>query len=205
MLCQNLAELLKSPQSDENRADISCAAREHGKYRWRQGYRLEEVIREASILRRIISHNWLDAYARKVPKLDGRSRRAAENIIHQAMDDIIIDSAEQFVDEQQTTTSDLNSQLADSLAELRQQKAAADAANPAKDSFLAMLSHASGQTKKYCRAGKCPLFCLAVKRSVFCSYPDRGVSTTVVNRCSKSTRERHPSGLYRIIFPGKRG
>ena len=43
-LCQNLAELLKSPQSDQTRAEVLRAARVHGKYRWRQGYRLEEVI-----------------------------------------------------------------------------------------------------------------------------------------------------------------
>jgi signal transduction histidine kinase len=140
-LCQNLAELLKSPKSNQNRAEVSRAARVHGRYRWRQGYRLEEVIRETSIVRRIISHNWLDAYARKVPKFDGGTRRAAENIIHQAVDDVISDSAEQFAEEQLKSTSHLNSQLGDALAELRQQKAAADAANNAKDRFLAMLSH----------------------------------------------------------------
>src|SRR5256714_11796712 len=127
-LCQNLAELLKSPQSDQNRAQVSRSARVHGKYRWRQGYRLEEVIREASIVRRIISHNWLDAYARKVPKLDGRTRRAAESIIHEAVDNVISDSAEQFVEEQLKATSHLNSQLADALAEVRHEKRGADAA-----------------------------------------------------------------------------
>src|SRR5438874_213502 len=140
-LCQNLAELLKSPQSDQNRARVSRDARVHGKYRCRQGYRLEEVIREASIVRRIISHNWLDAYAQKVPKLDDGTRRAAENIIHQAVDDVISDSAEQFVEEQLKATSDLNSQLGDALADVRQEKAAANAANNTKDRFLAMLSH----------------------------------------------------------------
>ena len=140
-LCQNLAELLKSPQSDQNRAEVSRAARVHGKYRWRQGYRLEEVIREASVVRRIISHNWLDAYARKVLKLDGGTRRVAENIIHQAVDDVVSDSAEQFVEEQLKATSHLNSQLGDALAEVRHQKAAANAANSAKDRFLAMLGH----------------------------------------------------------------
>ena len=140
-LCQNLAELLKSPQSDETRADVSNAARVHGKYRWRQGYRLEEVIRETSVVRRIISHNWLNAYARKAPKLDGETRTAAENIIHQAVDDVISDSAEQFIEEQLKATSHLNSQLGDALAEVREQKAAANAANDAKDRFLAMLSH----------------------------------------------------------------
>src|SRR6266567_2882365 len=140
-LCKNLAELLKSPQSDQNRAEVSRAARVHGRYRWRQGYRLEEVIRETSIVRRIISHNWLDAYARKVPKFDGGTRRAAENIIHQAVDDVISDSAEQFVEEQLKATSHLNSQLGDALADVRHEKAAANAANTAKDRFLAMLSH----------------------------------------------------------------
>jgi signal transduction histidine kinase len=140
-LCQNLAKLLKSPQSDQNRAEVLRAARVHGKYRWRQGYRLEEVIREASIVRRIISQNSLDAYARKVPKLDGATRRAAENIIHQAVDDVISDSAAQFIEEQLKATSHLNSQLADALADVRLQKAAANAANVAKDRFLAMLSH----------------------------------------------------------------
>src|SRR6266513_1089042 len=128
-LCQNLAELLKSPQSDQNRAEVLRAARGHGKYRWRQGYRLEEVIREASVVRRIISHNWLDAYARKVPKLDGRTRRAAENIIHQAVDDVVSDSAKHFVEEQLRDTNHLNSLVADALAELRHQKGAAGAQN----------------------------------------------------------------------------
>ncbi len=139
-LCQNLGELLKSSQSGQNRAEVSHAARAHGEYRWRQGYSLEEVIREASVVRRIIC-NWLDAYARDVPKLDGETRRAAENIIHEAVDDVISDSAERFVEEQRKTTSDLNSQLADALADVRHQKAAGDAANKAKNRFLAMLSH----------------------------------------------------------------
>ena len=140
-LCQNLAELLKSPQSYRSRTEVSRAARVHGTYRWRQGYRLEEVIHEASIVRRIISHTWLDAYAREVSKFDEATRRAAENIIHQAVDDVISDSAKQFVEEQQETSSDLNSQLADALAEVRHEKAAATAANETKDRFLAMLSH----------------------------------------------------------------
>jgi len=131
-LCRNLAELLKSPQSDQSRAEVSRAARVHGKYRWLQGYRLEEVIREASVVRRIISHDWLDVYARKVPKLDGKTRRVTENIIHQAVDDVVSDSAKQFAEEQLKATNHLNSLLADALAELRHQKGAATAAKTTK-------------------------------------------------------------------------
>jgi len=131
-LCQNLAKLLKSPQSDQNRAEVFSVARGHGKYRWRQGYRLEEVIREASFIRRIISHSWLDVYARKAPKLDSETRRAAENIIHQAVDDVVSDSAKQFVEEQLKAINHLNSHLADALAELRHQKSAAGAVKTMK-------------------------------------------------------------------------
>src|SRR5947208_3622286 len=140
-LCQELTELLKNPQSHQSRAEVSRAVRVHGKYRWRQGYRREEVIREASIVRRILSHNWVEAFAREEPQFAGETRKVAERIVHQAVDDVIADSAEQFVEEQQETTTDLNSQLADALAEVRHEKAAANAANTAKDRFLAMLSH----------------------------------------------------------------
>ena len=138
---QDLAELLKSPESPENRNDVSQAARVHGKHRWRQGYRLEEVIREASIVRRILFRDWVAAYAREVPEFKGETRKAAENLIHQVVDDVVTDSAEQFVEEQQKNLVKLNSELADALADARQQKAAAKAANQAKDIFLAMLSH----------------------------------------------------------------
>ena len=140
-LCQQLTELLKNPQSDKERSDVSGRARMHGKYRWRQGYKLEEVIREASIIRRVFFHHWVDAFARQVPEFDGETRKAAEAIIHQAVDDVVSDSATQFVQEQQKATNILNMELANTLSELRQQKAAAEAANRAKDRFFAMLSH----------------------------------------------------------------
>src|SRR5690349_6277199 len=57
---QDLAKLLKSPKSRETRIEVSRAARIHGIHRFRQGYRLEEVIREASIIRRVLFRDWLE-------------------------------------------------------------------------------------------------------------------------------------------------
>ena len=56
----------------------------------------------------------------------------AENIIHQAVDDVISDSAKQFSEEQLKATSHLNSLLADALAEVRHRKGAATAAKTTK-------------------------------------------------------------------------
>ena len=100
-LFENLAELLKSQQSAPRRSEVSRDARVHGKHRWRQGYRLEEVIREASIVRHILFDKWLDTFARKVPEFDRETREVAENIICQAVENIFTESAEQFVEEQQ--------------------------------------------------------------------------------------------------------
>lgn len=141
VLFEDLAKLLKSRRSDPNHSEVARDARIHGKYRWRQGYRLEEVIREASIVRRVLFHSWVEAFAQKVPAFAGETRKAAEHIIHDAVDDVVTDSAKQFVEEQQKSINNLNSELADAVAEVRQQKATAEAANEAKDRFLAMLSH----------------------------------------------------------------
>jgi hypothetical protein len=51
---QGLAAVLRAPQSHDHRSEVSRTARTHGRYRWRQGYKLEQVIREASIIRRIL-------------------------------------------------------------------------------------------------------------------------------------------------------
>jgi RsbT co-antagonist protein rsbRD N-terminal domain len=99
-LFQNLAELLKSPRSNPQRNEVRRDARVHGKHRWRQGYRLEEVIREASIVRHILFDRWLDIFAREMPEFHGEPREVAENIIRQAVDDIFTESADQFEEEQ---------------------------------------------------------------------------------------------------------
>jgi len=121
-LFQDLAERLKNLQSYSGYKATSNPGRTHGKFRWRQGYRLAEVIREAGIIRWILSRNWLDAFEREVPQFDKEIRRTAEYIIHEAVDDVIADSAEQYLEEQEKSVSHLNSQLADAVAELRRQK-----------------------------------------------------------------------------------
>jgi hypothetical protein len=127
-LLEELAERLKNLRSNSDA--LSHPGRTHGKFRWRQGYRLEEVIREAGIIRLILLRNWLDAFDRRVSKFDKEIRRTAGYIIHEVVDDVMADSAEQYLEEQEKSVS-LNSRLADALAELRQQKSGGRSARTA--------------------------------------------------------------------------
>src|ERR1051325_2209638 len=84
-LFENLAGLLKSPHSNPQWREVCRDAQVHGKHRWRQGYRLEEVIREASIVPHILFDRWLDLFARDVPEFNGQTREIAENIVRQSV------------------------------------------------------------------------------------------------------------------------
>ena len=130
---QELAAVLKAPQSHDERSEVSRTARKHGRYRWRQGYKLDQVIREASIIRQILVGTWVNAFARHRPAFVDETRSAAEQLIHEAVDDIVADSAEQYMEEQQKAVSHLNERLADALADLRKQKAASKAKKTKRD------------------------------------------------------------------------
>ena len=119
---ENIAASLKAPSAYRDFGAVSRAGRMHGRFRWRQGYRLEEVIREASIIRRVLFRNWLDSFASTLPEFDNETRRVTEDVIHEAIDDVIADSAEQYLEEQQKSVNHLNSRLADEVAQLRKQK-----------------------------------------------------------------------------------
>ena len=69
----------------------------------------------------------LDAFAREVCRLDKQARKTAEHIMHQAVEDLVADSAEQYLREQEKSVSHLNSRLADAVAELRQHESGATA------------------------------------------------------------------------------
>ncbi len=79
------------------------------------------------MIRRILVGTWGNAFARQTPAFVDETRSAAEQLIHEAVDDVVADSAEQYMEEQQKAVSHLNARLADALADLRQQKAATEA------------------------------------------------------------------------------
>jgi two-component system, chemotaxis family, CheB/CheR fusion protein len=71
-------------------------AHAHGLHRWQQGFAVEEMIREAGLVRRIVAVECLDAFRLEEPAFRAASRHEAEAVIHQFLTDMVAESARQF-------------------------------------------------------------------------------------------------------------
>jgi hypothetical protein len=80
-LCTELAALLKQPNAQEIKREASRDARAHGWKRWRQGYKLEELIREICVIRRNFIDTWLKAFAAADVRFDFDAQNAARRVV----------------------------------------------------------------------------------------------------------------------------
>ncbi len=133
-LCLELAETLKDPQADEPRDEAEANGHAHGRKRWQQGYRLEELLRELALVRRDFLGRWLTAFEASEGELSPEVRHRASRIVDRFFDDLIVSSTLQFVDEHQE-------RLAASEAEMCALKERAEAADAARNRFIMMISH----------------------------------------------------------------
>ncbi len=107
-MCQELAETLKRQLHG---TDAEPAARAHGRKRWQQGYKLQELIREVCLLRRNFIDTWPDAFAAANSRFDAVAQRSARRIAGRFFDDVIIDSTVQFVEEQTDVLRNIQTEL----------------------------------------------------------------------------------------------
>ena len=132
--CSDLADVLAPGERTEVTPRAVEHSTAHGQKRWRQGYRLEELVRELSVIRRDFVGCWLDAFEETVEPFAPGVRRTAQEMIHQFFDEAIAESVIQFVREEQRI-------LRQSKTALRTAKGEVEAANRAKDHFIALVSH----------------------------------------------------------------
>src|SRR5207253_3216275 len=71
------------------------------KHRWEPGYALDEIVRGLGQILQVISVDCLAAFARERPEFDSSARAKAEAIIHQFLNDLLVESARQFAAEKQ--------------------------------------------------------------------------------------------------------
>jgi hypothetical protein len=130
-LCSEMAALLKDPRDEELRDSAKQDAGAHGRKRWRQGYNLEELIREICLIRQNFFETWPDAFAEKAQSFHGAVRERANQIVARFFDNLIIDSTVEFVEEQSAALHKIHAEL------IKERNAAAHA----KSEVLRHISH----------------------------------------------------------------
>lgn len=112
-LFQSLKCLLRSPADLGAHTEADQNARTHGHQRFGQGYRLDELLREIARLRGVIIAHTLE-FDEQTADFHGTVKRVAIERLHRFFDDMICDSAAQFVRDQRSGLSeDLNRARAD--------------------------------------------------------------------------------------------
>jgi RsbT co-antagonist protein rsbRD N-terminal domain len=91
-LCAELAALLKQPNAKDIKREARHDARAHGWKRWRQGYKLGELIREIFLIRRNFNDIWLKAFAAINVGFDVDAQNAARRVVECFFDNVIIEA-----------------------------------------------------------------------------------------------------------------
>jgi signal transduction histidine kinase len=133
-LCCDLADAIETSSAAAATARMEKHSTAHGRKRWQQGYRLDELIRELSIIRRDFVSRWFVWFERNRPSSSTEVRQKALVIVHQFFDDIITGSVTQFVEEGEERVHECEERL-------REAKEQAEEADRAKDHFVALVSH----------------------------------------------------------------
>jgi signal transduction histidine kinase len=110
-LCTELAGLLKQPNAHDIKRDVKQDARAHGWKRWRQGYKLEELIREICLIRRNFNDTWIKTFAVMNAHFNVDAQNTARRVVEWFFDNVIVEATVQFVEEHQQALHQLNAQL----------------------------------------------------------------------------------------------
>jgi signal transduction histidine kinase len=110
-LCTELAALLKQPHAEGIKKQAQRDAKAHGWKRWRQGYRLDELIREICVVRRDFTDSWLNGFAAAHSNFDISAQNGARRVVERFFDNVIVGATVQFVEEHQQTARQVNAGL----------------------------------------------------------------------------------------------
>jgi signal transduction histidine kinase len=110
-LCTELAALLKQPNAQDIKREAKQDARAHGWKRWRQGYKLDELIREICLIRRNFNGTWVKAFAATNERFDVDAQNVARRVVECFFDNVIVEATVQFVEEHQEAARQLHAGL----------------------------------------------------------------------------------------------
>jgi hypothetical protein len=117
-LFDDLANRLRYAGSEKPKVEAERHSQEHGSHRWRQGYALDELLREIGIIRCTVFLDCVSKFGDENPEFTGEVRHEAKQVIHRFFNEMTIGSAQQFVEEQQSTIRRVNAELKASVEQL---------------------------------------------------------------------------------------
>jgi len=90
--------VLESQDMDSQEHAIEHDAREHGKWRWQQGYRVDELVRELDLFRQVLLAA-IGVYAERNPSFDRKHEERARLITDQTLSFVTLTSVREAVGE----------------------------------------------------------------------------------------------------------
>jgi signal transduction histidine kinase len=110
-LCAELGALLKQPGAENVKKEAKQDAKAHGWKRWRQGYKLDELIREICVIHRHFIDTWLSAFAATDARFDFEKQNGARRVVERFFDNVVIEATVQFVEESQQALRAIKARL----------------------------------------------------------------------------------------------
>jgi signal transduction histidine kinase len=117
---RRMIELLRQTGGEERTAEARRDARTHGRHRWQQGYRLDELLREIDILRQIILVDEFTDFMRQRPGRDAELEKREKRVIGGVLAELTNSSVRQFVESAERQARLHNEQLTAANEGLRQ-------------------------------------------------------------------------------------
>lgn len=111
-LFDDMEAALRAEARDKQLPDkeILADAETHGLHRWEQGFHLDELLRELSIIRTLVMREGLEAFSQTCPGCRPSLEPAREVITH-FFEETTVGSVEQYIREQQSHLESLNEEL----------------------------------------------------------------------------------------------
>ena len=102
---------LRTDGGEAARDDSREHARTHGRFRWQQNYRLDEVLRELNIIRRMILRHGVNPFVRQQTGFTEAHNHKAHDLIERFFEDVEIGSIEQFTHSREGGLRDSGAEL----------------------------------------------------------------------------------------------
>jgi hypothetical protein len=120
--------------------DAKADAKVHGEFRWQNGYRSDELIRELEAFRRIMAATvlrFVDVDAR----FAGTLERQASALVHQFFGEVTVNSVKQFVQEQQAVVGSYTERMQAANLDLAQMNSSLQQALSERHNLTSVVAH----------------------------------------------------------------